>query len=624
MADADDLKKVVDTKDRLVKFWKPRTEIIERDRKLRDLDEKASILGSQWSSKVVKVIDSLPQDYWDLAVATLSNDPVKFVVPPPTASKSRNQEPKHAMLERFAYGIDRHLNVRLQQRGEESWQTMLAEQMCFGWYACVPDVVKLDDGTCYFDITFWDPATVFQQFGPDGLEAVVHVYTDTLGHARSHAEGQGETLSADLRGEADKSVTVTDYWARDSEDKRKVLNALLVDDRLALPLSPQANWDEVPVITGAVAGRSGESAMPSRNKEQKQNWGRGILAPMRYLIPQLNHWRTLHRERARRAIFEHVFDITVDAQGIVERSDLEAGESTIMHLKPGEDVRTLPASNANVDINIEMQADNVAMERASLPASLYGVNRPNFASGFLEASLSHKATMRLGRRRLGMDAVSSRVMMVLIRRYRSLGGRMTLDGVDLRRNGMDGYFEEEFKASDIPETFFMQAKGTLAAPIDKAQIANTAMQLAREGVWSKRRAQEETGVEDPDSEDIRIVEEQAAGQILGVAAMMALTMRRKADALRAAGETEMALVVAQQADALLAQSAQQALQNAAGQNAPQQNGSTAGPPPGTLPNEATGQNTDLAGAGLGAAPPAGPSQARPGNRNASSNGSGSL
>lgn len=593
---------------RLQQFWIDRTRVMEQDRRLRDLDETFALVKDvKIGGKVVKIIDNQPQTYWDWAVASLATNPFRFVVP----MQLLKNEAKANKLERLLYGIEDQINELLARRLQESFRFMLAEQIVGGWYAYRPDIIP--DGTAWqFIADFYDPMTVYQQFDARGLSHVARVCQITLAEARSHvAANGGDPDAASWRGDDTQYVEIVEYWRR--TDMNEVLNAYLIAGVVALPLERQ-DYPSIPIITGAVNGRSGESS--TTMLRPIENWGRSIFAPNRRIYQQANTWATLHRERARQVMFPHMKDKTVDAKGVVEPQDIEAGEQVIWHLDTTEDVEAVQMPGTPVDVAMETARDQLALQRGSIPDALYGQNSPGFASGYLEKSLEHKATLRLSRYAASFTAAAERGFMQLIRQARALRIQVRLKGIDRSRNGISGYFEEQFDAAaDIPDYFPIQIRHELSTPVDRAQIANTEAQLVQSRVHSVRRAMEATGVEDSIREHAQIIDEQASLMTLQGAAVIALKLEKLAKTYDDAGDKEMAAAIRTQAEMTRQQAVATALQQSQGAQQPQTNAPLTGLglPSAVLPNEATGrgQLQEL----MKGPPPGGAAMARFGNQN---------
>jgi hypothetical protein len=194
-----------------------------------------------------------------------------------------------------------------------------------------------------------------------------------------------------------------------------------------------------------------------------------------------------------------------------------------------------------------------------------------------------------------------------------------MTGHNLRKNALDGFIHEEFDSeADIPDQFYITMKHRLDTPIDRSAIVDQETRLAQAGIHSKRRAMEETSVEDPVAETLQILDESAAMQMLEGSAILAMNLEEKAGRLDEAGEFSQARAFRAQADMVRQQAAIQASQAQAGQNQPQQRNQ--GSDQRVLPNDQTGGNQDLFPRGGRRPPPRGPVMARPGNQNARNGG----
>ena len=78
MPDQDDLWKEAE---RLQEYWRPRTDAIRLHQDIRDLVEAASVLNTASIKGLTKIINNHPQAFWDWAVASIANEPLRWRVP---------------------------------------------------------------------------------------------------------------------------------------------------------------------------------------------------------------------------------------------------------------------------------------------------------------------------------------------------------------------------------------------------------------------------------------------------------------------------------------------------------------------------------------------------------------
>ena len=607
---ADVEKWVRDAKTNLTNFWDGRTTAMTLDRKMRDLDVSVSVPSeSKITNQMTKMVTNNPQNFWDWTVATLANNRFRWRAPKQGAGKEDKQK---GTMERLAYGIDWSLDDQFQKRLLEPWRYLLAEQIVGGWYALFPDVVE-DGDTVRFTLEFWDPITVFQQATSDGLEVVLRIYSTTLADAKAYAqthEGDVDKLS----GNPTDSVKVVDGWVR---ERGEVFNVYTVDDKVVLKVKKSEGMTEIPILTGPVAGRGVEAWSESDKARSAANRGRSILRPVIRTYQQTNRNRTMTNERARKSMFPDIVDFTEGGEGFIEPGDVGGGKSKIIHAKTGEDVKTLDMGQPSPEMSIELQRDRREIEEGTIPAGMFGVNDPQIASGYLEKNLEHLASLRPGRYAFTYRWVAETAWMRMIRKVRTLNKPVTMTGFDLTKRNEDGYFIEEIKKpqSDIPENFKIFAQHELSTPLDRAAIANTEAGLVQAGVHSRRRAMEETGVEDPYEETFQIVQEQSVMNGMAGAALAAMALEKQADEFEDAGDQDVADALRLQARVTREQAFAQAVQAAQGQNAPQPNQDLTGRSPEDVPVP-----IQQGGAVPPPPPTRGAPQARPGNANARANG----
>ena len=592
---------LADAMPRLKRLHLGRIEDLKFDRLLRDLDETASMLpGSIANELKTKIISSHPQNYWDWAVASLSNLPCKYRVPPAIAGGDE----KASKLERFCYGLDWQLNSR---RRKGTWEHELANQVVSGSYSFFPDLRVMPDGSYLAALEFWDPATVmWEEDSLYGTTLVVRQYRSTRLDAISYAKHRKGQLSlADYKD--DQLVTCFDVWELDEE--MVVHNAFYVESETVLPRAAQPLWDAVPIQCGTVNGRGNEQwdNDSSELTRTSRNMGRSILAPIRQSIRNSNEWRTLTREHARKGLFPHFFqNLRNPDDKAVSKKDLKAGDSANIPLELDEKVGYVNMPTTPFDVQAEIERDRADIEQGSVAPGALGSNSPQFSSSLLYAQLENAQSLRQGPYARAYNAAAETMMKQIIGKFKRMGGEIKgLEGRDLRKRGMEAEFQEDFDSEkDIPKYWTVKVWHDPAKAMDKNAIITNQAQLYKDGAISLKTYQEEVGIEDTDAEESqKAIEELRATPLVKQSRMLngyyEEIQRLYAEAAAEPDERkkQLLLLEARAAEAQLAQAERaldssiagnitQSVQGQRGMDAPQPNATGPGTPQNVRPYQA--------------------------------------
>ena len=593
---------IADSYTRLKRLHMGRIEELKTDRLLRDLDETASMLAGSIANQLkTKIISSHPQNYWDWAVASLSNLPFKYRVPPAIVGG----DDKASKLERLCYGFDWQINSR---RRKGTWEHELANQVVSGSYSFFPDLRLMPDGSYLATLEFWDPATVmWEEDSIYGTTLVVRQYRSTKQQALAEAKRLKGTLAlADYKD--DQQVTCFDV--RELDEEMKVWHTLYVESETMLPKVEQIHWDAIPINCGTVNGRGNEQwdNDTSELTRTSRNMGRSILAPIRQSIRNSNEWRSLTREHARRSIFLHFLQNleNPDDPAVTQKDLKKIDESLNIKLGINEKAGYMQMPTTPFDVQAEIERDRADIEQGSVAPGALGSNNPQFSSSLLYAQLENAQSLRQGPYARVYNAAAETMMKQIIGKFKRMGGEIKgLEGRDLRKRGMEAEFQEDFSAEkDIPKYWTIKVWHDPAKAMDKNAIILNQAQLYKDGAISLKTYQEEVGIEDTDAEDRqKALEELRATPLVKQSRMLngyyeeiqrlyaeaaaEQDERKKQILLLEARAAEGQLAQAERAlDAAIAGDMQQSLQGLAGQQAPQPNATGPGTPQNIRPYQA--------------------------------------
>src|SRR3990170_7395015 len=151
---------IIEIKDNLVQFWMARDVRIKAERRMIALTEPRKVKG------FVSVTINDPKVMYDTSVALLSGFDPRIRLP--LTNQPDEEKDKMNKAERFLIGVIRELDRKQALLGRDSVLRELAYYVCSGWYSVFPYISEAD-GVPEFNIIFYDPMTVYPQWGSRGL-----------------------------------------------------------------------------------------------------------------------------------------------------------------------------------------------------------------------------------------------------------------------------------------------------------------------------------------------------------------------------------------------------------------------------------------------------------------------
>ncbi len=572
--------KLVGYTEEMIQHWDSRTKRMQQARDLflgRDtLQERKAKEGMAW------FISNEPMTLAMTVQALLTgNKPIHRVpLRPDDKEDARKQK---ATIEQFLVGLHNSLDECLRRRAHAELQVALADQMTLtGWYAAL---IRLKDpkgnGRWPFDIQVWDPINTFQEYGNDGLEAVVYSRRVTAWEITQFAPNYSPS------NENIKLVQLHTYWGYDSE--RKVVNCIMVDEgygetgkRTIKPLERvlYPNGDpmtEIPVFTGPVGG-SPLTGYSSREGDQSyRDWqdmmGKDVYYANDHLYGQLNEQMALVWQHVRNTALAQYLTYSQSGDKV-----FDPNVDMVIPMRLQERIEPLQKSPLPGELQSLTNFTLGEIQRGGISHAFTG-QIPFQLSGFAINQLLAAAQTIVRRFVASMIGVYKDADQHLLYEYQNGGfGILHVQGQYRRQ-----FFEQDYMPDLLGKRYYVEVALEPSLPDDTPQRMQMAVMAKQSQLLALRTIHDEIlKVQDPDGELGRMLEDDALQQ-------PPVRLRRVINQLQQQGQGELAQILTMYLTAMERQIAAQVGGTGGAQALPQRSGMG----PEVLPPEMGGQNPDM-------------------------------
>ena len=575
----------------LTTLWAPRDTVMKEDRSILALTEPKKIPGFTTATL------NEPKVQFDTSKSILSASPFTLRIPIDTNATPEEQD-RMNKTERFLIGIFREFDRNQFNRGRGTWMEELAHWACSGWISVFPLVEKINNKPM-FRCEFYDPITVYPDWGIDGLLKVLRVYPISPNAAMQMAKRNNWAFITNKL--ATEAVKVRSLWEMVDG---KPQNTIDMDSIIVKPAVDEP-FLSIPVFVLPVGG-SPFGPIGGGDVDYISSIGENIIAVNKGQNKQMNKWVGLLMQIVQDVAYPSLMDMseTGEGSGLTQK---QLGSGSIIPRKVGEPIEVLKHAGApGFELGNIFQFLGRGIQKGGLPEIIHG-GLPFEISGFMGSQLYAAVKHKLRRQILAMTQVTRYVAIEMIRQY-STGKfpKVTLTVENPRRVGKGETFMEEFSPKDIPEVAFVDVEYPLETMVDKAQQITMARQaLAPPQLLSRQTLHEDwLGVQDSTLEMDRIENDQMS-DLEGVKIIKAVeNLYEAAAAAKAQGRLEKSNNLFRYAQLL----EQQLLPKQQPTGAPQPGGM----PPEQLPGElgAAGVSPDVLAAMMGKQPTGGTPGAR--------------
>ena len=483
---------------RLTTYWNLRDVRIAADKDIINLIKPVPKTGEiKWTSNEPKV-------FFDTARALVSINSPRFRLP---MSMNHDPEEKDRMnkAERLCIGISRTWDNRIQDRGGVSWLWELAYWVLLGWYAVYNPVVKVN-GQTVFMAELWDPTTVYPLWDTDGLAKCVRVYEVDKMTAMAMADNFIRAQDVDktfTEPSDDGSQKIVNWWRRRFVNNKPVVeNAIMISGQVVKPITKQTKMQRIPIRVGAIG-------IPDRTTDNwEERWGESIIASARDFYEYQNIILSLRATITASQTYPNMLSKTRSGQPAVKAEDVQ-GYGSVIPLKLEDELELLRNAVTPEDADILLNFINTRIEKANVPAAVYG-SIPVELSGFALSQLLAAVKYKLGPYLNAMQNIISGTLTDHLYQYKQTGGNIslsTLNPHDLKR-GMT--YIEEYTPKDVPEHIYVEVTIPITSQFDKTQsILNAKQALTPPQIFSRETLWEtELDVQDSEQEYQRIRNDQ--------------------------------------------------------------------------------------------------------------------
>lgn len=457
-----ELDRIIAIETSLRTYWGPRDTMMKKDRALIALTEPPKV------PNFTRVTLNKPKVLWDTSVSLLSSFDPTMRLPWMSPKQDDDEREKLNKAERFLIGMMRELDRHQFDEGKDSWLWELAYWACSGWIVCFP---LMEGGV--FTARFYDPLTVYPEWGPDGLVTLLRSYWMNVTFAKRMAEDKGWVVDL-TKVHPTHSVQVRSLW---EVVEGKVYNSISIHETVVKSKVRETKFKRIPIMVRVVGG-SPEGAMSEGDTSYIARKVESVIAPNRAMYPQMDRWISLLMQITQDTAYPDMMDFTETGEVALKPEDVGGGK--IHHRRTGEEIKTLiRAAAPGFEMSNILSELTIDIQQAGLPPIVHG-NLPFEISGFMGTQLFQAIKYKLNSRMLAIRQVISYVGTELISQFRASGKTLTLAVEEPKRRGKGETYMEEFTKDDIPETTYIDVRLPLSTMVDKAQQMSLARQALTE------------------------------------------------------------------------------------------------------------------------------------------------
>lgn len=250
-----------------------------------------------------------------------------------------------------------------------------------GWYSVFSIATDTD-----IIAEIWNPADTYPEFSEDGLLRCAHVYTTSGRAINRKALLKGWKLSSKFT--PNSTVKVYDYWTLENGF---VENAIVVGNALVKPISPEPLLETIPIYCSPVAGLPDRGSIIA-TPEWKRNTGQSILSTNAQMYTYTNKLFTFMMQLIRDTAQARWVEKSA-GPGKVRPEDLFK-RGALFHIGLNEDLGPLPVPPIPIELRAILMDLTTMRQKGSLPDVMFGSLQQQI-SGFLMQQISGAATQIL-------------------------------------------------------------------------------------------------------------------------------------------------------------------------------------------------------------------------------------
>lgn len=447
-----------------------------------------------------------PRTYWNaIRRATTANPPRFRIQLPGQPGTSDVADPDYydkmltetSLHERFGLGAWQSVDEQLVRRGRATFQNTMSLFMATRggtfirpWYE--------PTARYPFQVAQWDPRCVAYEEGADGLGYVCHHYKLPW---RTIAD-QYNKVKGDLSVDAEGNVEVFDAWwcEYDAKGEPHVWNCYATAGGVELiPATEHRDLDHVPVFLVPTFGAEFEENDYGYGLSRIDDKWETIYTANRQIYPWINRVLTIYGIYLR----NHAVGPWIARN--TGFSEEQLGKALrpfalVQSPNPNASIEPLTPPTMALEVKEFYNGLEAMMQRGSVPNSIFG-QIPFELSGFAVNQLQGAISITAGQMTTMMGWAYRLATDELIQQFRQRGGKVTLKGLDQRRQ----QFIEDIKRADLRDKYFLEVEIKPDMPADKLQEAQVAQAWSQIGIDTLTILDEVLKVADPREVMKRIV-----------------------------------------------------------------------------------------------------------------------
>jgi len=325
------------------------------------------------------VITNDPRTQYNLGLHMLTSSTISHKIT--TAGLDQKEIEATSYLEAYTERQWERMEQSHRRLGKQSWlREFVGFMLATGWYSIF--VLALPDRLI---AEIWNPSNVFQRFGPDGLEACVHIYHLTANQANRKAKTMGWTLTRPIM----YPIDVYNYWEVDNDGDPA--NAILLGtDNLVKPLTKLAGNEQkskvLPIFTSPVAGLPDMGSIKSGSKDWQRHYGEGIVAVNADEFLNRNKMETYCQQLVRDTANPRWFERSRSQKGILQPEAIFK-RGAIFRGTPEESVEALPMPAIPIELRTILFDYDNRIQRGGFAHALHG-NIQQTMSSYLASQIA--------------------------------------------------------------------------------------------------------------------------------------------------------------------------------------------------------------------------------------------
>lgn len=420
--------------------------------------------------------------FFDLSLHMLTHRDLHWKIPT-KPGLNKEERRKFGTAERAIISIMDQNDTRLIDAGGQRFTRGVADPgLESGTLTYYRQATTNDDLDIEFIINPINPDNVFSKHDVYGLHKVVYLSRRTAGDLTVQARDEDGWNATILAGsDDDQAVIIKDYWERtfDSERVPVVKHGIETDQGTLMELV-EVDESEIPYKVIRLNGEMFPGDLISEG-EMENYLGKSILAANEHIYLEKEDFLKDMRKHMQEVLTAGQFYTARGRQPIIDpKKLLNTKERTVDVFDVGEgNPGTFPVNPFDQALQYVWLDIEAGRQRGSVPDLLHG-NLQVQLSGFAISQVLEASLVQIGEAAKVLEHLYSDLGTWILRNLKDNEIEMNVTGFTAG-TGRREYWDEDFKASDVPEKFRVFAEIELARPSDLTERIAQARSLDPSG-----------------------------------------------------------------------------------------------------------------------------------------------